>query len=914
MNNSLKVCNLRCEGLENPMGLETLVPAFSWNIISEQKNSVQNNYRVIVVETDGCKKLWDTGKVESDDYLAVYAGESLQHHHAYQWKVSVQDNYGNSAESEYQSFETGLAQSEWKAKWIGCQSDHLNKNINQPDKEHMVQIFFAMVNNQEKSFEPDRRLDPCFTYRKFFYVDKPVEKNRLYITAHGLYDVKLNGKDVAKTRLNPGFTSYTKYLEYQVYALDNIRSGENCLTITLADGWYKGKFGMLGYGNNYGSELSVLAQLEILYKDKTTGSICSDETFEYHQSAYVYSDILIGEKYDARLEQDWSDTRNDDACWYDACVKDYPYDNLHGTVCEPVACTQIIKPLKILITPKGETIVDMGQNMVGVVQIKVTGESGTEITLEHSEVLSKDGNFINNVSGYNRDQTDIYILSGKGIEIFEPKFTFHGFRYVKISGYPGELKLENINGIVIGTALEKTGKFICSHEGLNQLQSNIFRSQIGNMLSIPTDCPQRERAGWTGDIQVYGETAVYNQNAKQFLRKWFKNIEKEQLPNGVIPVVIPYPFAYSAIQEAAFGTETSAGWGDVVVILPWVLYQTYNDERILKECLPMAEKWMSYVEKEARENMPEFEGEISTERKERQKYLWNTGFHFGDWCYPSCKNENGETDMFRSAYTSKELVATAMYAQSTGIMSKIYEVLGRTEDAAKYSALNKKIRRAFSDEYIDSDGKITNNIQGVYVLALAMEMTTAENHEKVVNQLVSMIKENEYCLDTGFISIKYLFDVLAGNGQIDVAKKLLYQTKCPSWLYEVNHGATTIWETWNAIFEDGTPTKASYNHYAFGCIGDWMYRNLLGIQKLSPGYKNILIKPDFRFDLSYAKGSFQCIYGRISCEWELIENKGMLSIQIPVNTTATVVLPDRLDQTFGSGSYKIDFSMDKING
>lgn len=761
-----------------------------------------------------------------------------------------------------------------------------------------------MMNGDEVSFQADRQLDPCRVYRKEFYIagadEKTIDQAWLSITAHGLYEVEINGKPITATRLNPGFTAYDDYLEFQTYDVAPfLQEEKNVMTVVLADGWYKGKFGILGYGNNYGLETALLAQLQIDYSNRETEWIVTDETFQYQESRHVYADLLIGEKQDGRKSKKPMHLK----C---AEVKTYGYDNLHGICCEPVECTQIMEPKAIVTSPRGELIVDMGQNMVGVVRLRVQGERGMEIMLEHSEVLDKEGNFIHNISGVNRDQTDYYILKGGEPEVFEPKFTFHGFRYVKISGYPGKLSKEDIRGIVLGTSLEQTGEFECSDARLNQLQSNILWSQRGNMLSIPTDCPQRERAGWTGDILVYAKTAAYNQNVRNFLDKWLKNMEKEQFENGLIPIVIPYPLGYAAMQKEAFGTETSAGWGDAAIVVPWTLYEVYGDDTVLKEHFSMMKKWMDYVEQDASTNVPELGKDVTPERLERQKYLWNTGFHFGDWCYPSCKNERGETDMFKSAQVTKEHVATAMYAQSADRMAEICGVLGNAGLEEHYRSLNQKIRKAFSDEYVNEDGSIDGCVQGIYVLAVAMKMADEDKLKRMADHLADMIRENGYCLDTGFLSIQYLMDVLMQYGHEETARKLLYQEQCPSWLYEVKNDATTMWETWNAIQEDGTRTDNSYNHYAFGCVGDWMYRTLLGIQRIDAGYRKFRIAPSFHYGLTEAKGSFETMHGVIRCEWKLEKEGGRLTLTVPVGATAEICLPG-IETECGSGSYEFSF-------
>ncbi len=561
-----------------------------------------------------------------------------------------------------------------------------------------------------------------------------------------------------------------------------------------------------------------------------------------------------------------------------------------------------------MISPKGETILDFGQNMVGVVCMKVKGPEGTQIRLEHSEVLDKDGNFINCIDGFNRDQTDFYILKGDQEETFMPQFTFHGFRYAKVTGYPGEAKAENFSGIVIGSDCAVTGAFHTSNEKLNQLQSNIFWSQRGNLLSIPTDCPQRERAGWTGDVWVYGETCNYNQDCYNFFRQWLANLRLEQFENGLVPIVVPYIKAYKAIQVQSFGTHTSAGWGDVIVSLPWVLYEVYGDTAILEENYEAMEKWMAYVENEARTGVHLKEGATHKD-KERQKYLCNTNFHYGDWLYPSCKNEKGETDMFRSANTTKEHVATAIYANSTKIMSNVCEVLGKKEQAEKYRELNKKIRQAFQEEYVSQDGRIDNHLQGLYVMALAMDMVSDDLRPALAKNLEQLIRENQGCLDTGFMSIKFLMDVLVDQGLTQTARTVLYQEKCPSWLYEVDQGATTIWETWNSITPEGERLRFSYNHYAFGCVGSFLYRRVLGIRAMAPGYRKVLICPDFTENLWEADGTYDSVHGPITVRWHKDKDRLIIEGDIPANVEGWIKLPGCPEECVGNGHFYREASL-----
>lgn len=910
----LEILEVRCCGLVNPLGVGEETLHFSWKLSSRQGNTVQQSCRVQILDAQEKTVVWDSGFTESlEQDMTACGTKELASNKKYICRVEVTDNHGNRAAKEDAYFTTALKQEEWQGKWIGCQSSDLDQNIRMASKEEMVQAFLNMVSGNEAGVYADRQLDTCNLYRKDFVLEGKPEQAYLSITAHGVYEAYLNGKPVTDTKLNPGFTAYGKYLEFQTFDITSLlEDGQNVFTAVLADGWYKGKYGILGYGNNYGVELSLLAQMEMQYQDGTKRMIATDSSFKYRKTGYLYSDLLIGEKQDGRvsLEQMNCPVYEEPyraGEWQYAEEKDYGMGDLNGICCEPVRCTEVRKPLEILTTPKGETVVDMGQNMVGYLRLSVEGERGTQLELEYSEVLDKEGNFTNNITGINRDQTDFYILGGHGEEVFEPHFTFHGFRYVKITGYPGKLTLDKVSGIVLGTDLEKTGDFRCSDPLLNQLQSNIRWSQRGNMLSIPTDCPQRERAGWTGDILIYAKTAAFNQNVLQFLKKWLRNMEKEQFEDGLIPIVVPYPLAYSAMQKEAFGSETSAGWGDAAVVVPWVLYEAYGDRSILEEFFGMMKKWMDYVEKEAavlKEDLPE---DISPQRRERQKYLWNAQFHYGDWCYPSCKNEKGETDMFRSAYTTKEYVATAMYANSADVMGKVCETLGKPELAEHYRDLNGKIRKAFADEYIREDGSIEGAVQGIYILALAMKMGDEKQLARMAERLTEMIEANGCRLDTGFLSIQYLLDVLCSYGKTELAGKLLYQDQCPSWLYEVKNGATTIWETWNAILEDGTRTDNSYNHYALGCVGDWMYRNLLGIRSLERGYRKVELSPRFAYGLTYAEGYHDSIYGPIICKWELKDGTGKLYAEVPVGVQAVVRLPG-VEETVGSGTYEYTFS------
>lgn len=901
----MRLSQVRCNSMENPLGIDTRVPNFSWQLQADQNDTYQTACRIRVWD-ECCHLTWDSGWIESGESVYIpYEGKALKSKTVYRYEVTVRDNRGHVLCSSGHTFETAmLEQTDWRAKWIGRKP--MERKEEQERTQDKGQILLAMMAGKDVDFTPDRKLEPCNTFMKKFELrtDVPIKKARVYASALGVYLLKINGTKPADTFFAPEFTAYDSYVEYQTYDVTELLcGGRNELTMTLADGWYKGKFGMLGFGENYGSELAALFQLEVEYEDGSAEQIVSDESCVYAESPYVYSDIMIGECYDARRETEESEP-------LPCCVRELGYERLHGSCAEPVVITERLSPA-VIHAKNGDVILDFGQNIVGVVEMRGFGEAGTRIKLEHSEELSGDGSFVNYIDGFNRDQTDFYILRGDYEEIWHPQFTFHGFRYVRVSGYPGEVRAENFTACVLGSNLRITGSMRTSDERLNQLQSNILWSQRGNLLSIPTDCPQRERAGWTGDAWVYGETCCFNQDCLNFMKRWLRNMREDQFEDGLIPIIVPYSPGYKDIQLQSFGTHTSAGWGDVMVAMPWYLYQIYGDVSVLRENYGAMKKWMDYVEREASAGTHFKPGEENDpEAVQRQQYLWNTNFHFGDWLYPSCRKENGESDMIGSAMTTKEHVATAIYANSTDIMAQTAALLGIAEDAAHYEKLNRKIRAAFEAEYVDEEGKIDNDLQGLYVMALAMRLASDEKRPLLAAQLDRLIRENHGCLDTGFMSIKFLMDVLTENGLKETAKTILFQTQYPSWLYEVEHNATTIWERWNAIFEDGTRTVTSYNHYAFGCIGDWMYRNLVGIRALAPGYREILIQPDFDFGLTGAEGSFDSVYGTISVKWRREGEKTRLFIQIPANTVGYLSLPGREIERLGNGVYERELTGD----
>jgi len=873
-----EVANLRIESQINPCGIDVRTPGFSWTLSSPRRGVVQSAYRIVAALadqpwTDATKYVWDTGVVASGQSVHIpYQGQALESRRRYQWKVKVWDTRGVESDWSHTAlWEMALLdRMDWKARWI------------EPDQEpaiaedpiDMMDMFRGKYNDTPDNVE---RLKPPQYLRKCFELSSEFQQARAYVTAHGIYRLEINGRRVGDREFAPEYTSYHDYLQYQTYDVtDFLVPGENAVGVVLADGWFAGRISITGDSCQYGNRLGLLLQLEIELPDGSRQTIVSDGQFKSSTGPLLYSDLVIGEKYDARLEiTGWSNVNFDDSCWRNVTETECGFDNLVASYGEPVRAVERFPAKEIIHTSVGETVVDIGQVIAGRIRVTLRGAAGTEVTLEHSEVLDERGNFMRNINGRNKDQKDVYILRGGGDESYEPQFTFHGFRYVKISGYDGLLNVTDVTAVVISSDLRLTGSFECSDSRINRLQQNIVWSQKANFLSIPTDCPQRERAGWTGDIQVFAPTACFNMDVQAFLTRWLRNLAIEQTEDGQVPNIVPWDRT-SRMRDEASGNLSSAGWGDACVIVPWTLYQAYGDKRVLIENYDTMVKWVDYVIKSA-----------------GPTYLWNTGFHFGDWLTPSLtlSLDGKNVNMMNSAILTKELVATCFYAYSTELMAAISDELGKRSEAVRYRELNTKVRQAFAEQYLQPDGRLQAHFQGIYVLALRFKMVPETRIEAVFGQLIRLIEENGNKLDTGFMSVPFLMDVLCVNGRKDLAYKLLFQTECPSWLYEVENGATTIWESWAAILPDGRVNRVSYNHYAFGCIGDWMYRKIAGLGHLEPGYKTIRIEPDLDCGLTYAKAAYDCLYGTVSTHWTRNGNRWSLEVRIPPNTEALVFLP-----------------------
>lgn len=866
----ISLAELKVEHQENPLSVDAAVPRFSWKINSTVKNTVQKAYeiRVAAEEHDlksGKKLVWSTNVVSDQSVLVPYSGPGLQSKKRYFWQVRVKDNHGNtSAWSSIQFWQTGLKSSDWTAQWLTV-----------PGKDTATQ-------------------SPLF--RKEFKLAKKVRSAIMYVTAKGLYEAHVNGIRVGEGYLSPGWTSYKKRLQYQVYDVTaSLKGGTNAIGVTLGNGWYKGRIGFGTQHNFYGDTRALLLQLEVEYTDGTRESIDTDEHWLTAYGPVMAADIYDGEVYDARMEKTgWLMAGyKEDSSWKKARVMEKGTEELIGMTGPVIKKHEQFKVLKIFKTPKGETVVDFGQNLVGWVVLKAKGPAGTRIVLSHAEVLDKEGNFYTtNLRAAKAQST--YILKGNAEQVLEPHFTFMGFRYVKVEGYPAELKPEDLTAVTLYSDMESTGKFSTSNALLNQLQHNIQWGQKGNFLDVPTDCPQRdERLGWTGDAQAFANTAAYNMDVSAFFTKWLKDLSADQQANGLVPHVIPN------VLGAADGA--SAGWADASTIIPWDMYMAYADKQLLEVQYESMKNWVGYMTDKSR------------------NHLWNTGFHFGDWLFYRPNDDNDG----RAAVTDKYLIAQAFYAHSTQIMIRAAKVLGKHQDEAKYTVLLNDIKRAFVKEYMTENGRLVSSTQTAYVLALQFDLLPEPLREGAAKRLVSNIKDYGNHLTTGFLGTPYLCHVLSNYGYDDVAYDLLMQESYPSWLYPVKMGATTIWERWDGIKPDGSfqnPEMNSFNHYAYGAIGDWMYRNVGGIKSdpENPGYKKIIIQPKPGGGLSSASAELNTPYGWVVSSWTITNDVFKLNVQIPANTRATVILPGTFGKgnqqnnqkiEIGSGNYSFDCSL-----
>ncbi len=832
--------------LNSPIGLDDQNPNFSWKINCDCYDLKQTHYQIKVStdKFDSEKNLiWNSGKIESSNSIRIkYNGSSLKYDTNYYWQITIWTNKNNSLiKSNISSWSTGLMEKRnWKKKWIAVEDkDNTKKNSNSP----------YFIND--------------------FVIKKKIKKANLYITSKGMYEAYINGNKVGDFFLTPGWTSYNNRIQYQSFDVKNLINKYNRLGIIVGKGWYHGILGwtdQLNIQDNYeGNKYAFIAELVITYEDGSKKHILNDKNWKYFHGGIIDSEIYDGEVYNANLiDESWSNYNSKIEKIKN--VHNESYDgNIISTSNEMIKKDKPIEPIKIFKTKTGDNIIDFGQNIVGWVEFKSKGNKGEKIEIHHAEILHNNEFYTENLRS--AKQINTFIINENKDNIYRPHFTFQGFRYIKIVGIEN-ININTIKAYPLFSSMEKTGFFNTSNKMINRLQKNIEWGLKGNFLDVPTDCPQRdERLGWTGDAQVFFNTASFLRDVKKFFDKWMVDLELDQYDNGLVPSVIP-----DVLENKKPRKGGSAGWSDAVTIISWNSYLKYGDIFELEKRYKSMKKWVDHM--------------ISNS----SNGLYKGVNHYGDWLFYSVPNDPGG----RSAVSNKHMIAQAFYHYSIDLLIKSAKVLNKLEEVEFYTPILNKANKSFYDEYVTKNGIIIGDTQTAYVLPLKFGILKDEYKKIAFNRLVENVNNYGH-LTTGFLGTPYLCQVLSDGGRSDLAIKLLLRDKYPSWLYPVTKGATTIWERWNGIMSDGklaSSSMNSYNHYAYGAIGEWMYNNLLGlkINDKFPGYKRFYIKPLFDKNFNYVKGNYLSNYGNISIEWKRDTKFITLNIEIPANSKSDIIL------------------------
>lgn len=835
----MKITHLKTNHITNPLGFAIGTPTLSW-MVENTTDTVQTAAQVWVsLDSNFEQVIFDSGRVAGNeiDSRAYRPSITLQPYTRYFWKVRIWGET-ESAESDTAWFETAKMDDEWQAEWIT------------PDFE-------------------DNSIHPIM----YHHIDIPtgVVTARVYICGLGLYHFELNGEKVGDEYLTPYCNAYDQWIQYQTFDVtDQLIVGSNLISVMLGNGWYKGRYGSGGgIAEIYGDRFALLCEIHITLDDGTELVVNTDTSWKAQVAPVLASDIFDGETYDARIDRAVTPAKT--------CVGVKPIDIdtslLEARRSLPVHIMEEIKPIEILHTPAGETVLDMGQNITGWLRFKTTAPEGTRIHLQFGELL-QDGNFFRDNLRKAKAEY-IYIADGSST-VVEPYFTFYGFQYVKINGWYGDLNLDDFTGCVVYSQMDTIGNIETSNTKVNQLFKNAMWSQKDNFLDIPTDCPQRdERLGWTGDIQVFSGTACFNMDSAAFLSKFAYDLWKEQKKlGGMVPHIVPM----------ANQTEgNAAAWADVATILPWNLYEFYGDIDILHQQFESMCAWVDYVKE--------------IDDSSGSKRLWTEGIHFGDWL---SQDDPLYPDPRRGG-TPHEFIASAFYCYSARLVAKVANLLGKPKLADTYNQLSAEVKTAIQNEFFTTTGKLTISTQTAYLLVLFMDLVSEEHRAGIENDLIEQLKHDNIHLSTGFVGTPYLCRVLSNIGANEMAYKLLLNEDHPSWLYAINLGATTIWERWSLLGTDGSINETdlrshSFNHYAYGSIVEWMYRDMCGLnpsqgENDGVGFRHARIEPKPDKSIEWAKASYRSASGLYQSGWHLDDSgQCTVDITIPFNASATLIL------------------------
>jgi len=861
----LSVSRLRCEYLVAPLGLDERVPRLSWIIESDRRGARQIAYRVRVASTPeklaaGENDFWDSGRVESNQTThVVYAGRPLRSRDVCHWYIEVWDETGHTARSGASIWTMGLLdKKDWSARWIAADP--------------------GIIRRDPEAIAPTLT-DPGTPalFRRQFDVSGPVKRATIYASARGLFELSIGGHRVGQDVFAPEWTDYDKRIHYRAYDVTGlVNRGQNVIGAVLGDGWWSGYVGWQETRARYGSlENSLLIQLEIELASGERLTIGTDGTWTCNTGPILSSDFMMGEIYDARRERTgWDGTEFAGRDWLSAREVAAPAVPLVAQRSEPVRVVETRVPVSVNEVRPGIFIYDLGQNISGWVRLCLKNiPAGTRVVLRHGERLNPDGTlYTENLR--QAKATDVYLCKGGGDEVWEPRFTFHGFQFVELTGLPFAPGKDAVTGCVVHSATPPAGWFECSHAGVNRLWLNGLWSQRDNFITVPTDCPQRdERLGWMGDAQVFLRTASYNMDVAAFFTKWMIDVEDAQTADGIFPDTAP------RLREGENfvgldGLCGAAGWADAGVIVPWTIWRVYGDKRIIERHWQAMTAWLGWIERHNTDGL-------------RTRELGN---NYGDWlCIPT-------DTTFRTHSPMKNLLATAYWADDAAKLARMAREIGRETEAKRFQAMFEKVRAAFQKEFLRGDGRLTVETQTAYLLALAFNLLPDNVRARAAEHLVANIQALDWHLSTGFIGISHLNPQLTLAGHADVAYRLLLRDDYPSWLYPVKHGATTIWERWNGWTEKGgffNPQMNSFNHYSLGSVGEWLFRHVAGIEldPEAPGFQRFVLRPFIGQDLDFARASYRTMHGEIVSDWKRDGKKLSWTIHIPANTAARVYVP-----------------------